>query len=1603
MQFTVPVEFLPKDQGLQGFLELIRKQLENMGLDVSAFNVDEIVAGFREAEEAIAHVQTELEALADTPVVLTPELDLPEIPAPVIPDPEPVHVPPVEVPPIEVPEIPTPELNLGDLAAEFDKVKKGLSEVADTQQKALAQLKLTGKEGTPAYKELSDQLDETKAKLEEINSAAGEEGKSFLQSFFEFEAIGKAGESLSGVADKGREVNRALADLQAQSGATDAELDGLRETAAGLFSGEDTLRGFESIGDALKAVGTARKALGDALDPAGLEAFTGGAAALGHVLDADVNEVIKKGAPFIKQFALEGQAGYELIALGAQQAGTSQDDFLDTVSEYSSVAKSAGVSAQEFIGILVRGGEEAAFNTDKIGDALKETQIRLNAGDISTAIAGLGEGVPEALRTKIEESVKAAEEGSLSVKDLLLRVTEATDQAGLDKAMTSKIQTAISGTPAEDLGTELYSKLFGAPIDEGQITARAALAGKQIKDTIASDNVFESITRQGEAAFAGIASFIAPVAAPLGGLLSTVGQVGPAFTLLEGKFSLFEKAGSIFSGLGSKILGLIPALGAQTVATGGAEVATVGLNATMLLNPAFLIVAGITALVAAFIIFSDSTKSVDDAVKDVNASLDDFNSKTAEASAIKEQGASLRDLAAEYDALKGKADPESQKRFAEVANELAQSVPGATDAVETLGAGAEKAGANFAISTGYVRDFADENDRVAAQAAEESLANLSDQAAALADSLHEAQAKQKELREDRDKLNAAVVATGDAAKTAGTSLQTFGNPFDSMADDLKDVKKDLGDTTNEVTKAEAAARKLVKQFKDSGQSVEQISELTGLSVEEVKKYSAEQVKAKGATDATGKSVTNIKTELQKTQEQAKLLGDKFAEAKKQASGFEDSAISALAQQLLALDSAQKAFLAAQSSGDAARTAAAAATLAAAKGNVEAAKTTARAAVSTAGEYDKFLKQAEILSGKTVVTVKAKTTIDAAKDVNEALAKLNNDFILSQSQEELQRNLIKLDQEKAQEVKGAKEKAEALKKQVAESKKADSSTRVVNQAAIKELEEGGKVQLAIERKYIDLRIKARVDAATKVLGEDSKRLSDNLNTQVELLKRQEETITGNSQEELEKRVALRAKELLLQQTGEVAAAVRSNDAFIAAYVALQDAQAALDEATTDEQRNEAQTRIAQREKELSEVETKIRTSDEKVGGIRLKFEKQLDAAIEEINKAAFDRDLALLQKRQARELAAREATAAQVQQLADDIGRIAEEQGSIFIEFQSSDATAQLDRLHNQRLIADDVYEQRKTEIARKGEEERSALSGRAIGMKLEAERQAALASLGIQQQQLQEQLALAEKNGQTAEADKVTEQLKTVEEQITQKGSLILSLSGELQTSLTDVFSNLITGDPEKAKEPFKKSFQILVGALQRTASAKVTQIVLDGIIPGLGLGGLFASLALQPFIESLINGILGPVFNSLLSFSTGARVDSPTWARIGDASASRIGSDTEWVLRDDQIRELMRTTINQFLTVNQPAMLVQHNDSNMGSLPGEELLGLIRAVVTDNAGGHAQVADKLNEVISAINENGNGGGPIEALITRGSIYEAFMAEQAKRKKGTVRRNPRKP
>ena len=293
------------------------------------------------------------------------------------------------------------------------------------------------------------------------------------------DAIEKAIDSFKTLATEG---DTALSKLAAKTGTTSSELQGFEDVMYEVYNANYG----ESLTDVSDKMSSVIQVMDD-LDNASLSKVTKSAIALEDVFEFDVSESMLAVNSLMDQFGITSEQAFNLIVQGAQNGLNQNGDLLDVINEYSSQFTYAGYSAEQMFNMLANGAESGTWSVDKLGDALKEFNIRASDGTIAETIKENAKIL--GLTTKQAEKLgDAVGEGDVGAYNQLLQklkeVEDWNDQYVLGVEMF--------GTMWEDLGEDAVFALMDT---EGAIDG--SIAAMEQLDAVAYDNLESSLSQLG--------------------------------------------------------------------------------------------------------------------------------------------------------------------------------------------------------------------------------------------------------------------------------------------------------------------------------------------------------------------------------------------------------------------------------------------------------------------------------------------------------------------------------------------------------------------------------------------------------------------------------------------------------------------------------------------------------------------------------------------------------------------------------------------------------------------------------------------------------------------------------------------------------------------------------------------------------------------------------------------------------------------------------------------------------------------------------------------------------------------------------------------------
>lgn len=296
------------------------------------------------------------------------------------------------------------------------------------------------------------------------------------------------------ITDVGISYEKAMNQVAISTGAAGQELENLQGIASNVYA--DNFG--ESMEDAAASVAEVYKRTG--LVGEELQKATEGAYTLQNAFGYEVNDSLQAATQLMNTFGISAEEAYTLIAQGAQKGLDQNGDMLDTLNEYSVQFANLGYSAEDMFNMLANGVQNGTWSVDKLGDAVKEMNIRLNSGDADEALQALGLGFADsatnaaALKQAALDVSKAdvelqkaqqnvndtlAKSGSASVEyqDALNKAEQA--QINLEKAQAEYNKTSSETTYNLD---EIKGKLAAGGSDAQEAIQDIMTALSQVED-----------------------------------------------------------------------------------------------------------------------------------------------------------------------------------------------------------------------------------------------------------------------------------------------------------------------------------------------------------------------------------------------------------------------------------------------------------------------------------------------------------------------------------------------------------------------------------------------------------------------------------------------------------------------------------------------------------------------------------------------------------------------------------------------------------------------------------------------------------------------------------------------------------------------------------------------------------------------------------------------------------------------------------------------------------------------------------------------------------------------------------------------------------------
>lgn len=368
------------------------------------------------------------------------------------------------------------------------------------------------------------------------------------------------------LAELGDSYNMAMNDIQAQTGATAAEMEMFGDVMQDIYK-NNYGESFADVADGVSAISKNTKLVGEDLKDVTKDAF-----ALRDTFGYEIPETARAAKALMTNFGISGQDAMNLIAAGAQNGLDYSGELIDSVNEYSVQFAKLGFTAEDMFKIYQQGADSGAWNLDKMGDAIKEFSIRSIDGSNTSQAAyeALGYDADE----MFEIFTRGGDEASGAFHEVINRLMSMDDKVARDAA-----GVGLFGTMWEDLGTEAMQAL--ADMEAGAYATGKELEGIQ---NIKYDNLgaaFETIKRNLEVGLLPVASDLAntlvdsapKIAAAMENITPIISGVADAVFPVIG--TVIELAGDGIAFLTENIDILAPVVAGLTAALGSYKIASI--------------------------------------------------------------------------------------------------------------------------------------------------------------------------------------------------------------------------------------------------------------------------------------------------------------------------------------------------------------------------------------------------------------------------------------------------------------------------------------------------------------------------------------------------------------------------------------------------------------------------------------------------------------------------------------------------------------------------------------------------------------------------------------------------------------------------------------------------------------------------------------------------------------------------------------------------------------------------------------------------------------------------------------------------------------------
>ncbi|ANU13461.1 peptidase [Planococcus halocryophilus Or1] len=328
-----------------------------------------------------------------------------------------------------------------------------------------------------------------------------------------------AGAGVFAFVNSSDELKRAVNGLEASTGATNEEMDVMRQSLIDIH-GNNYGEGFEDVATSL---GEVRKALGLTGDE--LEQATTMALLLRDSLGWEVPETMVAVRSMMVNFGYDAETAMNLLVQGEQDGINVAGDLLDVFNEFSGAFNDLGFNGEDAMNMIRSAMDNGAKDASIAADSVNEFATLIRDGSEATKEALTDAGLDA------NAVLKEFDKGGPAAAAAFQKVTEAVGGIG-SQAKQEQVAVSLFGSMAEDAGVQAVLALGDAT---GKVDiARDALAAM---DAVKYDTIGEAIAGVGnrltssiliplqDKIMPGVSNFANNFVSTIGGAIKSIGSL----------------------------------------------------------------------------------------------------------------------------------------------------------------------------------------------------------------------------------------------------------------------------------------------------------------------------------------------------------------------------------------------------------------------------------------------------------------------------------------------------------------------------------------------------------------------------------------------------------------------------------------------------------------------------------------------------------------------------------------------------------------------------------------------------------------------------------------------------------------------------------------------------------------------------------------------------------------------------------------------------------------------------------------------------------------------------------------------------------------------